>query len=226
MHHALEAEEAGIVLVGSFNPAIFQPSWLASRKLIRETESERATDLVVTEQVTSFKAGWLRIQVMRERFAASAENAAHFEALLDLVLGIFSLLEHTPIKAMGLNRLAHYRLDSDEDWHKLGDTLAPKKYWEELLSVPSDTRGLPGMRSITIEGRRPGSQAKHVRIKVEPSRLVTPHGVYFETNEHYAETAESPVPAPAPYLDILKSSWADALSFAQRAAAHMLDRIG
>ena len=174
MIHKAESEEAAVVLLGSFNPAIFQPSWLGSTELIGKTEAEKATDLIVSEQLTSFKVGSIRIQVMRERFSAVAENAAHFEVLRDLVAGVFKLLEHTPIRAMGVNRLAHYKVESEARWHAIGDALAPKQFWDGLLSYPKAPRKLPGMRSLTIEGLRPGSEAKSIRIKVEPSFQVKP----------------------------------------------------
>src|SRR5438067_10758454 len=37
-----ETENASIVMVGSFNPAIFQPLWLGTQDLIRRKEAEDA----------------------------------------------------------------------------------------------------------------------------------------------------------------------------------------
>ena len=38
-----ELEGASVVLIGAFNPGIFQPAWLGANKLIRPEEVEAAT---------------------------------------------------------------------------------------------------------------------------------------------------------------------------------------
>ena len=51
---------ASIVLVGAFNPAIFQPSWLELHRLIRDTEAEAAKISIITAEVAVFSIGdWL-----------------------------------------------------------------------------------------------------------------------------------------------------------------------
>lgn len=99
-----EAQTAAIVLLGSFNPRIFQPAWLAQHALIRNEEAERATGVVFSEDIAVFTCDWLSIHVTKDRFTAATENAEHVNTLRDLVLGTFSLLEHTPFNKMGLNR--------------------------------------------------------------------------------------------------------------------------
>ena len=91
-----EIEGASVILLGKFNPAIFQPVWLGVNNLIRAEEAERATIDVINPQVTSFSAEWLRIQVLADRFQATTADPAHYQALRDIVLSIFQLLEYTP----------------------------------------------------------------------------------------------------------------------------------
>ena len=87
-----EIERATIVLLGHFNPKIFQPSWFDHHGLIRAEEAESAENLVSLPELTTFTTAWLSIQVTPDRFQASTIDPAHFEALRDLVLGTFTTL--------------------------------------------------------------------------------------------------------------------------------------
>jgi hypothetical protein len=49
-----EIEGVGIVLVGSFNPRIFQPAWFAAENLIREEEEQAAKIELIHRQVAIF----------------------------------------------------------------------------------------------------------------------------------------------------------------------------
>ena len=113
---------------------------------------------------------------------------------------------------MGINRQLHYRLASEERWHQLGDRLAPKEGWNGVLG------GRPGMASVEILAKRDDAEVP-LRIKVQPSVRVVPHGVYFETNEHYDAPAENGL---RHLLDILRDRWEPAQGYAERIAKHIL----
>jgi hypothetical protein len=169
-------DRASIVLLGQFNPAIFQPAWLARHALIRDEEAMNVKKLVVTEQVTNFEVDWLTLSVTTQRFSVFTDQAAYSMALRDLVLGAFSLLEHTPFWALGMNRHLHYRVESEDQWHQYGHFLVPKEPWTGLIDKP-------GMRAVTIWGTRPEAPGARIQYVVEPSQRVRPWGLYFSFNE-------------------------------------------
>lgn len=214
-------EGSAIVLAGSFNPSIVQPNWLAAGDLIRRDEADRATEEgieVISPQITSFSLDWAKIQVTPERFAAEALSAAQRLEIASLVAGIFGLLEHTPISAMGLHWRAHYKLRSEETWHLLGDKLAPKELWRDVLT--SEIRGgAPGLRTLVIEGRRESTSAEWTRIKIEPSVRVD-CGVYIEVHEEFSDR-EPRSGAPAVLMDALKDCWEEFL----RDSSRMADKV-
>ncbi len=49
-------DTVSIVLVGSFNPAIFQPMWFAANELIGRADAENAEVAVVHPDITQFRA--------------------------------------------------------------------------------------------------------------------------------------------------------------------------
>lgn len=223
-----DLEGCSIVLVGNFNPAIFHPAWLVAQDIIRPSEGKAAEDVlgtgegkksevnlqVVSPQVTSFAVEWLTLQVTQERFSASTVDAAHFEILRDLVVKTFTILEHTPVKQMGINRDMHYRMPDKAIWHLVGNTLAPKDKWESLVENP-------GLEALVIRGTRRDSKAKFFKVTVQPSiRIVD--GVYIQTNEHFDANGDD---STERLMNILREDWDNAQRYAKNLAETLLERI-
>jgi len=172
-----EIQEYTIVLVGTFNPSIFQPMWFAHEGLVRPEEAKNARIEVIHTQALSISLGSIALKVFQERFSASTEKASDYEVLKDLVLSTFRILNHTPIQKMGLNLDSHFRMLSEETWHALGDRLAPKEYWLRVIEKP-------GLRSLTMESVRVDGPKGFIAVKIEPSLKIKP-GVYININDHY-----------------------------------------
>ena len=60
----------------------------------------------------------------------------------DLAEQVFLLLPHTPVTAVGLNFQGHYKINTIEDYHKIGDVLAPKNIWDQIRFFPEQSSGL------------------------------------------------------------------------------------
>lgn len=209
-----EIDGVNVVLLGSFNPKIFQPAWFGHYGLIRQEEAEAAENLVAVPELATFTAGWLTIQVAPERFSAATADAARFEALRDVVLGTFRLLEHTPFDRMGINRSMHYRMPSEERYVAFGHFLVPKAPWQPILDDPRT-------RSLTVEGfQTRNADTVKMTVKVEPSTRV-PNGVFISTNEHYEMPGTD---AGRRLMLALEKNWEDAQMVAKQIAEHLLDQ--
>jgi hypothetical protein len=208
-----ELEGATIVLLGDFNPKIFQPAWLVAQGLIRQEEGDAAEVRVIHHDLTDYTAGWVTIQVLPERFSAACVDAAHLNPLCDLVAGIFTLLEHTPVKSLGVDRQMHYRMPSQAKYRAFGDLLAPKPLWQPLIRDP-------GLLSLWMQGSRPEKPSKYFRFKVETSIRVTPHGVYFESNEHY----EPEQPSAARLVELVRNEALGSFDYARSIAENLLSQ--
>lgn len=207
-----ELEGVNIVLLGHFNPSIFQPAWFAAYKLIRDEEATAADVKIIHPDIAAFTADWLGVEVTQTKFHASTTDAAHYEPLRDLVLGIFTLLEHTRFDKMGLNRNMHYKMASIERWHAFGHFLAPKKVWDDVMKNP-------GLRTLVLQGFR-GDPPVRVQVKVEPSSKVKP-GIYISTNEHHEASGDD---AAGKLMTVLKDSWQDSQAYAKHIAEHLLSQ--
>lgn len=174
--YSLMLDRASIVLLGKFNPAIFHPAWFARHSLIRDEEAKQVKDLVVVQDIAQFQVDWLFVQVTPDRFQAHTDDASHSAPLRDLVVSVFTLLEHTPFWALGMNRHLHYKVESEDQWHRFGHMLVPKEAWSRWMKNP-------GMRVLTISASRDEAPGARIQFQVEPSGRVHP-GVYCSFNEH------------------------------------------
>lgn len=171
-------EELSIVMIGDFNPKIFQPFWFSSQKLIRESEAEAATVELIHSDFTSFSTDWFVMQVARERFTLTVKSSAYKNHLFDLSLGTFKSLVHTPINQMGLNIGKTIRFKSPEDWHAFGHFIIPKQAWDGILTKP-------GLRSSVTQGQRNDELPGSIIFIVEPVLINSNNEVSVKINNHF-----------------------------------------
>jgi hypothetical protein len=208
-----EYDQSSIVMLGSFNPRIFQPSWFVRYELLPpEAESEARIELI-SNDLCVFQTDWCRLEVMNERFTAHSLATPSVESLRDLVQGTFEILGHTPVTKVGLNTAAHFSLQSEDSWHRFGDALAPKgALWNPVLKNP-------GTLALTIQGQRPDEYAGHINVKVEPSSRVR-FGIFIETNEEYHAPEGS---SDARWTgDLLSNNWDPTQERSRNLRAHIL----
>jgi len=213
----LIGDDSSIVLIGNFNPAVFHPQWLANLQIIRAATANAADIKSVHSSLTSFSAEWLRFEVIANRMIVSTLDASQLQPLRDVVVGILTVLEQTPVTMLGMNSALHYQTSSDFSWTRAWSTLTPDSRWDFLRS--------PSVHSVTVEGHRPdgGNQAKYVRVKLEPSPLAAAGGVTIGFNEHYEfeDTASSAERA----VQVLTSQWSDAQVFFRKSAPVVLKEL-
>ncbi len=207
----LHEERGTIVAVGSFNPAIIQPGWLASRGILSNAEALAAQATLVPDiDVSKVVTPKWEFQTLSNRLMIQTADPGLFPQLPGVFGAVMELLEHTPVTAIGLNRTSHYKAASMAAWHGVGDQLVPKERWQMLEEV--------GMHSATLEGRRPDSPAEYLRMTVAPSAVVVP-GVAFSFNEHYENEGDHALTA----VDLCNEQWDAALSFFRDLEPKVLD---
>lgn len=167
----LRETKAAIVAVGSFNPLIFQPQWLAANGLIGDHEAAAAAEgrgvEIIHREAVVLEFQRMKLQVVPDRFSLEITEPPLVSAK-DFVEKCFGLLSHTPIVQAGVNFETVFRARSRQDWDAFGDTLAPKAPWRELFG--EERTG--GLSQLTMErGPRldgvPGKTVVFVRV-VEP----------------------------------------------------------
>lgn len=216
-NNALSPEIQGmsIAVLGDFNPAIMHPRWFADNELIRENEANNAEIEIVHKNVAAFRTESVAVQVTQDRFIVVTEDPTMFLPLRDLVLGTFSILEHTPIRAFGVNRFEHVEMPSEEDWHDFGNFYVPKLAWNHILQGA-------GMKSVTVSGQRNGAEDARIEFQLQPSPKAK-HGVFIHLNEHYDISRESTAPEAMRFLlETIQGMWQGFESYWEETSRYLL----
>jgi hypothetical protein len=214
---APEFEGASIVMVGSFNPAIFQPRWLGAQQLIRPEEAENAKITIVQAEVADFSTEWFQLQVLQSRFQLASADPRQYGPLRDLAAAMFAILPHTPVTALGLNRNFHFRMPSREAWHGIGHLLAPKEPWNDIMDSS-------GLRVMLMEGKRKEAKGGTLHVKIEPSVKIE-YGVFVEVNEEFKAPSESDAIGAQWVPERLAEQWDAIMKFSEGAAEHLIGLV-
>lgn len=221
MAHTAEILASSIVIVGDFNPAIFSPDWLERNDLIGKGDADTAREgsqsrpMIVSHQVATFETEWFALQVLENQFSLTSKGAFS-PAFKDLAVGIFQLVSHTPVTAVGLNFMGHFKLASEDEHYRVGDVLAPKEIWDALY--PDERSGLEDLTIRIQKGTReePLKTKDGKRISVQPSKKFK-FAVFMSYNDHHdmgaiEEDGLRPAERVANVIDNeWESSWQDAV---------------
>jgi hypothetical protein len=219
--HQLEKEGFSIVVLGNFNPTIFQPRWFAVHNLIREDEADAAKVEIIHRDAAIFTTGWLTLQVTEGNFTILTQDPTKSLPLRDLAMGTFKLLEHTPLAAFGFNGFGHCKAATEESWHAFGHHYAPKDSWEAVLKNA-------GLLKLELEGKREGYDDRiQIRIESSPPNLVI-MGIMIAVNQHRDITKNAQgndtttQERNRAFLSGLQNDWDGFLQYAKEARNHLL----
>ena len=152
---------------------------------------------------------------MENRFAVTAKVKSRAESLRDFAIGTFQLLEHTVTSALGMNRTMHFDVGGEENWNRIGDTLAPKDLWRPHLVKR------PGMRTLQIEeSRRADGLPGKAMVTVQPSQKYK-HGVFFDVNNEIHPDGEVNTPF---FVNVIREHWQRALDEGKTMAEQVLEK--
>lgn len=210
-------ERMSIVILGSFNPGIFQPFWFVTQKLLMEKEANEAKTELIADNISIFKTDRFRLMCELSRLQITTENNAAYEQICDLIVSIFQILSHTPVTKLGINFDYHIKINSEKKYNDIGDIIAPKEIWEEVLEKPKTL-------NVTIQGNRTSDDSGCVNVKVEPSQKVNP-GILININDHYDLESKEPLEGCQKALQILGRLFKDSLNRSTNIAKAIVDKI-
>ena len=183
-----ELQNAGIVLVGSFNPAIYSPHWFAQVGLIKAADAEVAETSVIHPELTVIKLNSIQLQVAPNRFSIGTTDVplvkiADFAANL---LG--SVIPHTPINFLGINFEEVFLAPTPKHRIALGRKLAPTEPWgkwgEEIAASSVDNPS--GMAKLTMLQNNPSERNGSFAIEILPAvEIDKTRAVKMTSNDHY-----------------------------------------
>lgn len=176
-------EGVTIVLLGAFNPSIFQPLWFGSEGILPPESAEHAKINVISSELTQWSVDWFQLQILANKAQFTCTVPHRYEYFFDMISNVFKELRHSKVERFGLNYTAHYALANEEIWHKAGHALVPKTAWENVLDTP-------GLRQVSIAGKRSDNFSGSIMITAEPSAQLRP-GLFIRYNDDILVESQS-----------------------------------
>ncbi len=172
----LEESAVSVVFVGSFNPSMMHPEVFVKSGLIRAERTEMSVRYV-TPEIANFSVSNITVECIENRLVFLTIDPRMYSPLFDLAIGLIGIMPLTLLSAVGLNIETHHRAPNKNDWHKVGNELAPKQIWSQILDSP-------GMKELNIVGKCEATSSNETNIRVEPSPRFDP-GLSIRVNQHY-----------------------------------------
>lgn len=214
----LQISIINIVLIGDFNPIIFQPAWLANKGLIRENEADSVNLELIHKELVRYKLDWAELEITNSRFYIQTSKEAYQESIRDLVIGIFkTYLKETPIKALGINHLLHYQL-SEQERFNFGNKLVPLNNWNEFFTDPKV------LEVEILDNKRLDNNNGYYRVSITPSDLIPKDGVVINFNDHFS-IKESESGTKGEIVKILEDSWESSLKMANDISEYLWKKV-
>jgi hypothetical protein len=213
----IHAEATAVALFGSFNPRIFEPLWFSQHELVPAQEAEVAEVHMADREFCQVGFGWVDLVVTEDRLLAeSTSETVNNSQIRDLLVGIFRLLPHIPVQVGAIHHRWQIAIDTEEEWHNVGHSLAPKEIWDGVLEEP-------GMFDFAMSGSRPDDLEGAIKVRIQPSKAISP-GVFMNVNDEFSlEGSEGETHLAV--ADVLDRLWPDAGSRAAAIREALLARL-
>lgn len=214
----LEIETISLVFVGDFNPIIFQPFWLESKGLIRESEAENAKVEVIHNEIVKYELDdWAKIEITKNRCEFKSSKEPYFEPLKDLATSVFKILRETPVRALGINHIFDCKMPNEEKYIELGNMLTPLDIWAKDFDNPRL------MNLEILEMKRRDGESGNRRVRINPSDQKIQYGVVVNVNNHFDLNAEG---AKINAVAQLEKVWRDSYDQSRDIAQNLFSQIG
>lgn len=163
------------MLIGRFNPRVFQPMWFSARNLLAEEDVD-ANSVVVTDGFTNFVTREFGLLCTRDRWqVAETQTTPTPDILLDLATETFTLLAETPVSQIGINHQGHIP-KAEQSWDTLVAQLGdPQRRLQFFGEQKLQTVEFVSERDDDYDGTR--------RVALQPS-VHRDGGVWFQFNDH------------------------------------------
>lgn len=125
---------------------------------------------------------------------------------------------------MGLNFDIQYRFHDVDTYHKVGDALAPKRIWEQVVGDSDRAIGLEQLRIIVQDGKR-GEELKSPNSKtISVQRGGNAFTIRMSYNDHH-ELLDLPkgILATDAAMEILREQWQEQLQVASNTFSRIVE---
>lgn len=179
----MQLESRSVVINGKFNPAIFQPYWLASKGIIGEQEAKAAEINVISTSATQFKIGdWLEFICTPNKMQLLTRQAPYYPFLRDFALHLFELNKDIPVESFGLNFIFSISMRDNGQYYKIGREAGGLDNWDRILEIEDKCR----LNNISVQLPSDDNNCiRNIEIRRTDDSLKINNGVDININCHF-----------------------------------------
>lgn len=177
----VESGNFSIVAVGPLSPLSFMPGWFEENGLVGKDVAASATSdgsgAVFAEDVAKFRLGVVDLLIQKDRLQVVTTREDGVATMVDLFCGLAALVEPLKLSSLGMNFSVQYRTGSEKGWHRAGDLLAGKDFWNKAW--PRKT----GLLNLQLVLPRQDDLIGAINVQVQPSPTIQ-FGIFVNINDH------------------------------------------
>lgn len=227
MSVSTSSDYVSAVLIGSFNPSIFHPSWLALHELISPEALEAAELQVSHPDISRFDANYMSFDIQKGRVLVQCE-ADKDGLVFDVVRSMFgNLLPHSPVWRVGINRTLDILCGTEKKRDALGKKMAPQEAWGEWgKEVAAGDGQLHGgmQRLIMRQVPRHDGRRGHFQVDLQPLNS-SPDAIRLDFNSDLIVGDSKEVKGAEEAMLLIDECWAADLEKARVISDELIDTI-
>lgn len=175
-----------IVIAGQFHPGVFTPDWFESHQIVSKEDCENSKINFIDSSTIHIDFGWFSWFSDPQRAMIELNTDGYDNQMLDLTRSILTMFAYTKVSAIGINFKFFINMNSEEDWHKIGHTLAPKDVWKSSFG----NKDLHyGMKETALQVEDYYGENSILNMSVKTANNVNepkhPHRLLIEFNNHF-----------------------------------------
>lgn len=135
MKFTIHQQFSSIVWVAAVNPMNLTPDWFKHYEILSPEDCEQANVAINNNSICS-DFGWFEIIASDKKIHFKLAKAGLEQDFVDMVSSVISVMGTVKTYGLGMNTKITYKVNSFDDYHKVGDELIPKgKLYEASKST-------------------------------------------------------------------------------------------
>lgn len=185
--YVLLSSKATIVIAGQFHPGVFTPDWFQSHQIVSEEDCKSSKINFIDDSTIHINFGWFSWFSDPQRAMIELNTDGYDNQMLDLTRSILTMFAYTKVSAIGINFKFFVNMNSEEDWHLIGHTLAPKDVWKSSFGNEDLHYG---MKETALQVEDFYGEDSILNMSVKTANNVNepkhPHRLLIEFNNHFS----------------------------------------
>lgn len=243
MKFSIQEQSSSIVWVAAINQMNLTPDWFKHYEILPSEDCDQA-NVAINNNSICCDFGWFEIIASDKKIHFKLAKNGLEQDFVDMVSSVISVMGTVKTYGLGMNTKIKFKVNSFEDYHKVGDELVPKsKIYEAsrsaLIGDPDVHIGMARCR-IAFENAIHHNSDKEVKpindnkfldtiyldiSGVSDKSIGMEYGVLFSYNHHIASVKEQEIEFTEQLPDLIINNFVSDISNNRETAENIMRNI-